>query len=126
MRLEQHRRRRREEDEARDALAPVPGEVAHRLAPRHRMGDQREARKIEAVDERGDVVGERVEVIAAGRLIGAAVAAAVEGDAAEALFGERGHLVVPHSAGCSRGCSGTGSARPLPTRANRVERRLSP
>ena len=51
-----------------------------------------------SLDERGDVVGEGVEVIAAGRLIGATVAAAVEADAAEALIGEGGDLVVPHSA----------------------------
>src|ERR1700759_4777838 len=101
MRLEQHRRRRREEDEACDALAPMPSEVANRLAAGHRMGDESDAREIEAVDERGDVVGERIEVIAAGRLVGAAVAAAIKADAAEALVGEGGHLVVPHSAGAA-------------------------
>ena len=62
------------------------------------MGDKREALEIEGVDELGDVVGEGVEVIAAGRLIGAAVAAAIEANAAEAFVREGGHLVVPHSA----------------------------
>ena len=88
MRLEQHRRRRREEDEARDALASVPGQIPHRLAARHRMGDEGEVGEIEIVDKRGDIVRERVEIVAAGRLIGATVAAPVEADAAEAFVCE--------------------------------------
>ena len=62
------------------------------------MGDEGEALEIEGLDERGDVVGECVEVVAAGRLIGAAVAAAIEADAAESLVREGRHLVVPHPA----------------------------
>ena len=103
MRLEQHRRRRREEDEARDALASVPGEIPHRLAARHRMGDEGEVREIEVADERGDIVGEGVEVVAAGRLIGAAVAAAVEADAAEAFVGEARRSGSPTFGWRSRG-----------------------
>jgi hypothetical protein len=61
------------------------------------MGDERNAAKIEIVDERGDVVGERVEIVAVGRLIGAAMAAAIEADAAESLIREGGRLVVPHA-----------------------------
>src|ERR1700722_11263044 len=98
MRLEQYGRRRRYENEAGDALAPMPGDVAYRLAARHRMGDEGEAGQIEVFDERRDVVGERVEVVAAGGLIGAAVTAPVEADAAEAFVREGGRLVVPHSA----------------------------
>jgi hypothetical protein len=62
------------------------------------MGDEGEALEIKLGDELGDVVGEGVEIVAAGGLIGAAMAAAVEADAAEALVGEGGDLVVPHSA----------------------------
>ena len=97
MRLDEHRRRRRDEDEAGDAFAPMPREIPDRLAGRHRMGDERQTRKIGVVGEGGDVVGESVEVVAAGRLIGAAVASAIEADAAEALIRECGDLVVPHS-----------------------------
>jgi hypothetical protein len=73
-------------------------EIAHGLAARHRVANEREVRKIEVIDERGDIIGESVEVVAAGRLIGAAMAAAVEADAAASLVGERRHLVVPHAA----------------------------
>jgi hypothetical protein len=94
--LEEHRRRWREEDEALDPLAPLAGEIPDRLVGRHRMGDEGEVGQIDGDDERSDVVGESVEVVARGRLIGAAVA--VEADAAEPLVGERRHLVVPHPA----------------------------
>jgi hypothetical protein len=98
MRLEQHRRRRCEEDKARDAFAPVPGEITHGLAAGHGMGNEREVREIEVFDEGCDVVAERVEIVAAGRLVGATVAAAVEADAVEAFVGEGSDLVLPHSA----------------------------
>src|ERR1700722_16029053 len=98
MRLEQHRGCRREEDEAPDTPAAVPGQIPRRLAARHRMSDQGEGGEIEVFDERRHIARERIEIIAAGRLIGAAVAAAVEADAAEAFVRERGHLVVPHPA----------------------------
>ena len=66
-------------------LLSVPGQIAHRLAARDRMGDQGEIRELERVDQRGDIVGEGIEIIAAGGLIGTAMAAPVEADAAEPL-----------------------------------------
>jgi len=66
------------------------------------MGDEGEALKVEFIDERGDVVGEGVEIVAAGGLIGTAVAAAVETDTAESFIRERGHLIVPHLAAAAQ------------------------
>src|SRR6202020_573463 len=65
------------------------------------MGDEGEVGEIEIADKRGDIVRERVEIVAAGRLFGATVAAPVEADAAEAFVCERGHLVLPHPAGAT-------------------------
>ena len=73
----------------------MAAEIAHGLAARHRVANEREVRKIEVIDERGDIVGESVEVVAAGRLIGAAMAAAVIADDAVVL-GPGVELVVPH------------------------------
>ena len=47
------------------------------------MGDEREVRKIEVVNQLGDVVGEGVEIVAASGLIGAAVSSPVETYAAD-------------------------------------------
>ena len=61
----------------------MPGQITHRLAPRDRMSDERDAREIELVRQRGEIVGESVEVVSAFGLIGATMTAAVETDAAE-------------------------------------------
>ena len=50
------------------------------------MSDQREVQEFERVDQRGDIVGESIEVIAAGGLVGTAMAAPMEPDAAESFI----------------------------------------
>jgi CO/xanthine dehydrogenase FAD-binding subunit len=90
--------RRRNEDHARDTFPSVAAQKAHRLAASHRMSDERDMLDAEFVHERGEIVGEDVEVVTAFGLIGPAMAAAVETDATESLVRQGRHLIVPHPA----------------------------
>ena len=83
-------------DHAGDTRPAMAGEIARDLAARHRHADQRHVAEIERVEHRGEIVRQRVVVVAAARLARASVAAAIVGDAAEAVLDQRGHLVVPH------------------------------
>ena len=65
------------------------------LAAAGGMADVDGVVQIEVLDERGEVVGVVVHVVAVGGLGGAAVTAPVMGDDAVALLQEEQHLVVP-------------------------------
>jgi len=77
--------RRRQEEDARDPALAVAGEVAHGLAAREGMGDERDVDEVERVEDGGEVAGERVVIVAAAGVARPAMGAAVIGDAAEAL-----------------------------------------
>ena len=59
------------------------------------MGDQRDLPEVEPVDDRRQVVGQAVVVVAASRVARPAMAAPVVGDAAQALVGQLDELVLP-------------------------------
>src|SRR5208282_6848736 len=66
------------------------------LTGAHRMADQGSVAHVELLDDGGQVVGERVVIVAAAGLAGAAMTAPIVGDAARALRDQRSHLVLPH------------------------------
>src|SRR5690606_7101794 len=74
---------------------PVAPDVAHHLASTRRVADEHDIVQVELLDERGEVIGECVHVVAVPRLVGAAVAAPVVGDASVAAGCEEEHLFVP-------------------------------
>ena len=76
------------------ALA-VAGQVADHLTAAGGVPDVDGVVQIEVLDQRGEVVGVVVQVVPAGGLGGAAVAAPVVGDDPVALGQEEQHLVVP-------------------------------
>lgn len=71
----------------------MPRQIAHDLVAPHRMADQHGVAQVERIEHRGQVIGQRVEVVAAAGIAGAPVAAAVEGDRPAAGFLQRQHLV---------------------------------
>lgn len=91
------RRDRSDHHDPGDSPGTVPGQVTHDFPRRHRMADQRHLPQIQPVDQRGDVVRRPVEAVAAGRFVRPAMAAAVEGDAAASLFGQRTRQVMTHT-----------------------------
>jgi hypothetical protein len=73
----------------------MTGKISHDFAGSHRMADQDDIRKIEAVDQAGEVVGEPVVVVAVLRLARPAVAAPIVGDGAPAALGQPVELSAP-------------------------------
>jgi hypothetical protein len=59
------------------------------------VADEGDAVKVEFFNDRREIVGKYVEIVAAARITGAPMAAPVIGDAAQALCGEIHHLVLP-------------------------------
>ena len=78
------RRAGRNQDRMRDPATLVAGEIANHFSSTQGVADEDYILEIERVQDGGDVVGERVKVVAAGRIVGTRMAAAVEGDAAPA------------------------------------------
>ena len=73
----------------------MAADVAGDLAAAGGVADQDGVVQVERLDQLREVVGVGVHVVAVPRLAGAAVAAAVVGDAAVAVGGQEEHLVVP-------------------------------
>jgi hypothetical protein len=73
----------------------VATDVARDLATSRREADQDDIPKIERADERREVIGVGVHLVAVPGLTGAAVAAAVVSDAAQAVGRQREHLRFP-------------------------------
>src|SRR6266699_1390987 len=71
-------------------------EIANNLAAAYRVADQRDPLQIEVGEQSRQIISQRVELIARAGIIRAAVTAPVIGDAAQALIGERYHLILPH------------------------------
>src|SRR3954468_22570255 len=67
-----------------DTLGSMPADVACNLTAACRMADQAGVLKIERLDQRREIVGVGVKVVAIPGLAGPAVAAAIVGDAAQA------------------------------------------
>src|SRR6266545_686275 len=76
----------------------MPRQIAGDLATADRVADQRDLAQVELCQQRREVIGQRVELIAAPGIIRAAVAAPVVCDAAQTLLRQRRHLVLPHVA----------------------------
>src|ERR1700730_11990462 len=70
-------------------------QVSDRFAVAHREADERDVVEIELVDERRQIIGQSVEVIAPPRIGGPSMAPTVIGDAAQALVDQFGELVLP-------------------------------
>ena len=91
------------EDDAVDALVAVLRGVAGDLAAAHREADERDVVQVELGEDRVQVVGEGVVVVAGGAealgLVAAAEAAAVVRDDAVAGLRERAGLLAPGLAG---------------------------
>src|ERR1700735_3538702 len=71
-------------------------QIAHHLPARHGMADQGELGQIKLFDQRGDILGEGIEVVAMRGLIRTAMTAAVKADAAKSLFCQGSELIIPH------------------------------
>ena len=82
----------------RHATAPVPADVAGDLPPAHREPDQCDTVQIQVREQRVEVRGEGVVVVAAIRLGGMAEAAAVVGYDAVAGVHEGRDLLLPRAA----------------------------
>jgi hypothetical protein len=75
------RGRRRDEDWMPDVAAAMSGQVANHFCSAQGVANENDVFEIEPIDDRGDVVGESVEVVTAGGILGTAVTATVEGEA---------------------------------------------
>src|SRR5580704_125849 len=77
------------------------------------MADERDATKIELLDHFVEIIGERIELVATAWFDRTTVPTPVMSDAAQALTGQIGHLVLPpigvHGPGCEKN---QGAARP--------------
>src|ERR1035437_4687288 len=83
------------------ALRAVAADIAGNFAAAHRMADVDRVLHVERFDERREVIGEGVHIVAAPGLAGPAMTAAVVGDRAVSVGGQKYHLVVP-CVGCQR------------------------
>src|SRR5215831_18293600 len=73
----------------------MPREIAHHFAAAGGMADVNRILQIEMRGDRREVVGVMVHVMTGATLAGAAMAAAVMGDNAEAVIEEEQHLRIP-------------------------------
>ena len=94
-RLQHQRRHRADQHGLRHALRAVAADVARHLAAAGRVADVDGVLQIERFDQRREIVGVGVHVVAVPGLARAAVAAAVVGDAAVAVRRQEEHLVLP-------------------------------
>jgi pimeloyl-ACP methyl ester carboxylesterase len=92
-RLQHQRRNGADQHGLGDTLRPVPADVASDFAATGRVTDVDRVLQIEVFDERGKIVGVRIQVVAVPRLAGAAMTAAVMGDATVAARRQEEHLV---------------------------------
>src|SRR3546814_8555176 len=78
-----------------DALGAVAADVAGHLAAAGRMADEDRVFEVQMLDQRRQVVGVGIHLVAVPGLAGAAVAAAIMANGAIALGGEEHHLRLP-------------------------------
>src|SRR3546814_3862758 len=78
-----------------DALGAVAADVAGHLAAAGRMADEDRVFEVQMLDQRRQVVGVGIHLVAVPGLAGAAVAAAIMANGAIALGGEGHHLRLP-------------------------------
>nr|GEU28259.1 hypothetical protein [Tanacetum cinerariifolium] len=93
--LDHLRRHRRDQRGLLDAAGAVAGDVARHFAAAGGVAHQRGVADVERVEQRGQVVGVRIHVVAGPWLAGLAMTAAVMGDHAVAFAGQEDHLVFP-------------------------------
>ena len=84
----------RNQGQAIDALAAMSGEITDDLRGAHGVSDQHHVMEVQLLEQRAEVVRERIVVIPASRIAAPTVAALVVGDAAR-MLGERDHLILP-------------------------------
>ena len=111
-RLQHQRRHRADQHRLGDALRAVAADVARDFAAAGRVADVDRVLQIERLDQRREIVGVGVHLVAVPRLARSAVAAAVVRDAAVAVRGEEHHLVFP----------GVGAERPAVAEDDRLSR----
>ncbi|SPK71550.1 protein of unknown function [Cupriavidus taiwanensis] len=87
--------RRGDQNRLRDARAAMPADVAHNLAAADGVSYQGRVLQIKRADQRGQIIGVRVDVIPAGRLIRTPVPAAIVRNDAEPALHEQEHLCIP-------------------------------
>jgi hypothetical protein len=73
----------------------MAGQVAYALLCADRVADERDVRQVQALDERMEIVGQGIEIIAGARIVGAAVAATIESDAGKSALRQCDHLRLP-------------------------------
>ena len=115
-RLQHQRRDRADQHGLGDALRAVAADVAGDFAAAGGVADVDRVLQVERLDQRREVVGVGVHVVAVPRLAGAAMAAAVVRDAAVAACGQEDHLVFP----------GVGAQRPAVAEDHGLSRCPSP
>ena len=94
-RLQHQRRHRADQHGLGHAFRAVAADVASDFAAAGGVADVDRVLQVERFDERRQVVGVGVHVVAVPGLARSAVAAAVVGDAAIAVGGQKDHLVFP-------------------------------
>ena len=94
-RAQHERGHRRDECDLHDPAGAVPADVAGDFPAAGGEADEGDLAQIEFFDQRGEVVGVGVHVVAVPGLSGPSVAAAVVGDAAVAVGGQEQHLRLP-------------------------------
>src|SRR5215475_1800010 len=70
-------------------------DVPNRFRAAERVADDRRVTNVERVEQRRDIVGERVVVVAAPGVARAAVAPPIERDGAVSASDDAGHLILP-------------------------------
>src|SRR6266478_3141878 len=92
----QHKwRDRADQHGLRYSLGSVPPDVAHDLTAPCGMADQSYVFQIQLVEQRSQVIGIRIHVVAIPRLARTSMAAAVVGNNAIAVLSEEQHLCIP-------------------------------
>ena len=83
------------QQDARHPGAAVAGDVPSHLAGPHGMADKGDLGETEVVEKSGQIVRQRIEIIAAAGPIRPSMSPPVIGDTAQAMAGEKRHLIVP-------------------------------
>ncbi|MNV61325.1 hypothetical protein D3C71_1538280 [compost metagenome] len=93
--LEHVRRHRRGEHHAVQARFAMLGDIARHFTTAHGEADQGGVLQVQILDHTGQIIGERVVLVAIGRLVRASEATAIVGHHAVARIAQRGNLGLP-------------------------------
>src|SRR6266853_3806780 len=94
---------RREHDDLRNSARPMPADVPNDFSTAHRMTNQDQVPKIEAVNHGVEIVRQGVQILSMRGSVRGAITPTVIADAAKTVITEKRLLVTPHRAGKSQG-----------------------